>query len=109
MPGSDAGAQSTVTVRPLAALNVTSNDSVAVSPASPSTTLGESIERVGALSSSVIVPVPVAVSIVAPSAFESSMATVSSVSSTSSPLTVTSIVFSVSPAAKVSVPPSKAS
>ena len=78
-----------------------------VVPLSPSVTLGESIDSVGASSSSVIVPVPV------PAVFDtaafvgllSSTTTVSFDSSSVSPVTDTSKVRLVVPAAKVSVPP----
>ena len=59
---------------------------------------------VGVASSSVIVPVPVAVPSVALFGLLSVTLTVSSVSSTSSPVTVTRTVLLVSPAAKVNVP-----
>ena len=50
-------AKFTVIVRSLAALRVTSNDSVAVSPSSLSATIGEEIDSVGAPSSSRMVTV----------------------------------------------------
>ena len=86
------------------------NLSVEVSPAAPSATLGESIDRVGAPSSSVIVPVPVpaeldTAALVGPLR---ATTTVSSVSSCASPVTDTSRVCVVSPAANVSVPEDKA-
>ena len=109
MPGSSAGAQSTVTRWPLSGLSATANDSVAVSPLSPSRTLGEPIDSDGAPSSSSIVPVPVAVPIVALVAFESSRTTVSSGSSRSSPVTVTATVALVSPGSKVRVAAVRAS
>ena len=78
-----------------------------VVPLSPSVTLGESIDSVGASSSSVIVPVPV------PAVFDMAAfvgllrdtTTVSFDSSRTSPSTDTSKVWLVVPAAKVSVPP----
>ena len=99
-------AQSTVTSWPLAALNVTVNVRLVV-PLSPSATLGEVMESVGASSSSVIVPVPV------PAVFDTAAfvgllnvtTTVSFDSSSVSPVTDTSKVRLVVPAAKVSVPP----
>ena len=75
-----------------------------VVPLSPSVTLGESIDSVGAPSSSMIVPVPVAVAIVAPVAPLRVTTTVSTDSSSVSPVTDTSKVRLVVPAAKVSVP-----
>ena len=76
-----------------------------VEPLSPSVTLGESIDSVGASSSSVIVPVPVAVEIVASVALLRVTTMVSLTSSIASPVTDTSKVWLVVPAAKVSVPP----
>ena len=79
-------------------------------PGAPSVTRGESMDSVGASSSSVTVPVPAP----APGAMEAFTgalnvtATVSSGSSATSPMTVTSIVRLVSPAAKVSVPAASA-
>ena len=63
---------------------------------------------VGAPSSSVIVPVPVPVEIVAFTALLSSTTTVSSDSSVVSPVTDTARVRLVSPAANVSVPAASA-
>ena len=77
----------------------------AAEPLSPSVTLGESIETVGAPSSSVIVPVPVAVPVVAFAALLNVTTTVSSASSAVSPVTDTSKLRLVVPAANVSVPP----
>ena len=57
------------------------------------------------MSSSVIVPVPVAVEIVAFAALPSDTTTVSFDSSRTSPVTETSKVWLVVPAANVSVPP----
>ena len=74
-------------------------------PLSPSVTLGELIDSDGVLSSSVIVPVPVAVKIVAFAALLRVTMTVSSASSSVSPVTDTSKVWLVVPTAKVSVPP----
>ena len=71
---------------------------------SPSATLGDEIEAEGAASSSVIVPLPLAVPSKALEALLSVTATVSLGSSRVSPVTRTVTVFSVSPAAKVSVP-----
>ena len=76
-----------------------------VSPV-PSAALGESIDSVGASSSSVMVPVPVPV----PSGMTACVgllnvtSTVSSASSTASPVTVTAIVRLVVPGVKVNVP-----
>ena len=88
----------------LAGLSVTVNVRVAVSPLSPSVTVGESIDKVGT-SSSVIVPVPTAVEIGVSDGFGllSRIFIVSSDSASSSPVTVTLIVFDLSPAANVSV------
>ena len=74
-----------------------------VSPV-PSATVGESIDTVGGSSSSVIVPVPVAVPRVAFVGPLRVTATVSLSSSVASPVKATSKVWLVSPAAKVSVP-----
>ena len=98
-------AQSTVTCWPLAALNVTVNVRFA-EPLSPSFTLGELTDSVGP-SSFVIVPVPV------PAVFDtaafvallSDTTTVSFDSASVSPVTDTSKLRLVVPAAKVSVPP----
>ena len=76
-----------------------------VEPLSPSVTLGESMDTVGVPSSSVIVPVPVAVETAAFAALLSVTTTVSSASSVVSPVTDTLKVWLVAPAAKVSVPP----
>ena len=71
-------------------------------PLSPSVTLGESIENFK--SSSVIVPVPLAVAMPAPPvALLSEITTVSFASTAVSPVTGTVIVLLVSPAANVSV------
>ena len=75
-----------------------------VEPLSPSVTLGESMETVTP-SSLTIVPVPVAVEIVAFAALLSIATTVSFGSSSVSPVTDTSKVWLVVPIAKVSVPP----
>ena len=74
-------------------------------PLFPSATLGESIDSVGVPSSSVIVPVPLAVEIVAFVGLLRVTTTVSFDSSSVSPVTDTSKVRLVVPAAKVSVPP----
>ena len=97
-------AQSTVTCRPLAALNVAVNVRF-VEPLSPSVTLGELIDSVGVASLSVIVPVPVPAEIVAFVALLRATTTVSFGSSRTSPVTDTLKVWLVVPAAKVSVPP----
>ena len=99
-----ASAYCTVICFPLSALSVTVNVK-SFDPLFPSVTLGELIETVGAPSSSVIVPVPVAVPIVAFPALLSVATTVSSASSSVSPVTDTSKVWLVVPAANVSVPP----
>ena len=90
----------------LAGLSVTVNVRVAVSPVSPSVTLGELIDRVG-VSLSAIVPVPVAVEIGVFDGFGllSVICTVSLPSISPSPVTETSKVLLVSPAENVSVPP----
>ena len=82
---------------------------VAVSPLSPSVTTGESIDKVGT-SSSIIVPVPTAVEIGVSDGFGllSRIFIVSFASPSSSPVTVTLIVFDLSPATNVSVLPAKA-
>ena len=82
------------------------NLSVDVAPAAPSDTLGESIDSVGAASSSVIVPVPVPdmLDTTALVGLLSVTTTVSFGSSSVSPVTDTTNVLLVSPAAKVSVP-----
>ena len=98
-----ASAYCTVTCWPLAALSVAVNVSV-VEPLSPSVTLGESMEMV-TLSSLTIVPVPVAVEIVAFAALLRVTMTVSSASSSVSPVTDTLKVWLVVPTGKVSVPP----
>ena len=94
----------TVTCWPLAALNLTVNVRF-VEPLSPSVTLGESIDSVGRSSSSVIVPVPLTVEIVAFAALLRVTTTVSFDSSSVSPVTDTLKVWLVVPAVKVSVPP----
>ena len=99
-----------MTARELASDRVTVKlMSTVVSASSPSfTAVAFATETVGVSSSSVIVPVPSRV--VAPPASLALLAedrrrmTVSSSSSAVSPLTVTSTVFSVWPAAKVRVP-----
>ena len=63
------------------------------------------MESVGGSSSSVIVPVPVAVPMVAYAALLNVTTTVSSASSVVSPVTDTSKLRLVVPAANVSVPP----
>ena len=79
-------------------------------PLSPSALDCDAMDTVGGSSSSVIVPVPVPFpdSIDAFVGALSTTRTVSSTSSESSPVTVTSIVLLVSPAANVSVPPANA-
>ena len=88
---------------PLAALKLTVKRKVAGAPV-PSATLGLSIDTVGASSSSVMVPVPAASPRVALTGALKAMAMVSSASSAASPVTETSKVCVVVPAAKVSVP-----
>ena len=73
-------------------------------PLSPSVMLGASMDSVGASSSSLTVPVPAASPRVALTGPLNVTATVSSASSVASPVTVTSRVRVVVPAAKVSVP-----
>ena len=100
-----ASAYRTVTSRPEAALRVTVYVSAA-EPLSPSVTLGSLIDSVGVASLSVIVPVPVP-AVVETAAFTGSFSrtfTVSFASSRTSPVTATSKVWLVVPAAKVSVP-----
>ena len=97
----------TVTCFPLAALKVTLNSRFA-DPLLPSVTLGDEIDRLGGSSSSVIVPVPVAVEMVAPEAALSCTCTVSPGSSRVSPCTATVTVLVVSPAANDSVPEASA-
>ena len=75
-----------------------------VEPLFPSATRGESIDSDGPESSSVIVPVPVAVPMAALTALLSVTTTVSSASSSVSPITETSKVWLVVPAAKVRAP-----
>ena len=89
--------------RPLSALRLTWN-SIAVEPRLPSFTFVPTIRTEGASSSSRIVPVPPAVPIVAFAAFERVSTTVSSGSSSVSPLTETETVLPVSPGSKVRVP-----
>ena len=102
-----ASAQSTVTVWALRLDSATVKVSVAL-PASPSVTDGLSMVSAGAASASVMAPVPSSVS--APparsalTALNSRRMTVSSSSATSSPLTVTSMVWLVWFGLKVSVP-----
>ena len=93
---------------PLAALSVTEK-LMATVPLSPSVTLAEPIETVGNASSSVIVPVPVPVKMVALVGLLNFTATVSFGSSKVSPFTVTAMLLVVSPAAKVKVPEVSAS
>ena len=97
----------TVTCRLVLPVSVTTNARSAV-PLSPSATLGELIESTGAVSSSLIVPVPSSVSAPPDSdalvAEDSCSTTVSFGSSTVSAVTVTVTVFALSPAANVSVP-----
>ena len=97
-------AQATVTCLPLAGLRVAVKVRF-VEPLSPSVTLAAATDTVGGSSSSVIVPVPVAVEIAAPDASLRVTRMVSSTSSVVSPVTETSKVWLVVPAAKVSVPP----
>ena len=94
----------TVTCRPLAADSDTVKSRFVV-PLSPSDTLASPIDTVGGSSSSVIVPTPVAAvddrtALTGPLSVSR---TVSSASSSVSPVTDTVIVLLVSPAAKVSV------
>ena len=86
------------------------NLSVDVAPDAPSATLGESIDSVGAASSSVIVPVPVPAELDTAALVGPLRATtiVSSGSSCASPVTDTSRVCVVSPGSKVSVPEDRA-
>ena len=104
-----ASAQSTVTVWALRLDSATVKVSVAL-PASPSVTDGLSMVSAGAAAppASVIVPAPSSVSASplssALTALNSRRMTVSSSSATSSPVTVTSMVWLVWPGAKVSVP-----
>ena len=98
-----ASAYPTVTRLPLAALSVTRNVRAAAPP-SPSVTLGELIDSVGAPSSSVIVPVPVPAEMVAFAALLNATTTVSSSSSVVSPVTNTVTLRLVTPAANVRVP-----
>ena len=79
-------------------------------PVSPSVTVGLSMDSAGVASSSAIVPVPVSspegmVALVGPLKVTS---IVSFASSRASPVSVTSIVWVVVPAAKVSVPAARA-
>ena len=99
-----ASAYPTVTRLPLPALSVTVNVNDGVAPTVPSGTLGDEIDSVGAASSSVIVPVPVPVEMVAFVALLNATTTVSSDSSVVSPLTDTVTLRLVTPAANVSVP-----
>ena len=96
-----------MTTFPLAELRETVNSSV-VEPLSPSPTPGESMETVGVVSSSVIVPVPVEIARAAFSGFSSVTTTVSSGSLAKSPVTETVMLFVVSPAAKVRAPAASA-
>ena len=89
--------------RPLAALREATKVR-AVDPLSPSETVGEERETVGGASSSVIVPVAVPAAIVAFVGERSFTETVSSGSSSRSPMTDTAMVLLVSAAAKVRVP-----
>lgn len=97
-------AKSTVTDCDEVPVSVTVKSAVLPLPPLPSVTVTSSIASVGALSSSVIEPVPVPSRIVALTAFDSETVKLSSISSTMSPLTTTVIVMVVSPAPKVSVP-----
>ena len=101
-----ASAYATVTRLPLAALRRTTYVSVE-DPPFPSITLGDVIDTIGTASSSAIVPVPLAAPL-ASLAFVGLLnvtTTVSSGSSSASPVTKTPSVRLVVPAAKVSVPP----
>jgi hypothetical protein len=73
-------------------------------PLSPSATATLPTESAGAVSSSMIVPVPVPSAITALTAFDRFSVYVSFASSRVSPLTTTVTVFVVSPTAKLSVP-----
>ena len=73
------------------------------SPA-PSPIRGASMDTEGVPSSSTSVPVPVAVPTVALTALDSATSTVSSLSSTASPVPATSRVRAVAPGANVRVP-----
>ena len=75
-----------------------------VVPTSPSVTDTSSIASDGVASLSVIVPVPIAVVIVALPGFDSVTRYVSFASSSRSPWTVTAIVWVVVPGVNVSVP-----
>ncbi len=75
-----------------------------VVPALPSATETSSIERVGAASSSVIVPAPEPSAIVALAGLDSPTVKVSFASSITSPFTVMAIVVVVAPAAIVRLP-----
>ena len=88
----------------MAGLSVTVNRNVAVVPSAPSATVGESIDKLGMPSSSVIVPVPSAVEIVALVGELKVTTIVSLDSSVVSPVTETSMFPLVSPGANVSVP-----
>ena len=92
---------------PLGALRVTGKLRVVEAPW-PSVTVAEPMETVGAPSSLVIVPVPVAVPSVAFVGSLNCTGIVSSASASVSPRTETVTVFVVSPAAKVSVPSASA-
>ena len=96
-------AQSKVTVFALAVPSDTVNVAVVV-PAFPSARETSSIDRLGAGSSSVIVPAPDPSAIVAPAGFDSVTVNDSFTSSTTSPFTVIAIVALVAPAAIVRLP-----
>ena len=96
-------AQSNVTALPLAADRVTVKVAVVV-PALPSVTVTSLTDRVGAASSSVIVPRPEPSAIVAFPGLERVMPKVSSISSSTSPFTVTVNVVVVEPAETVLLP-----
>ena len=96
-------AQSNVTVFPLAAESETVNVAVVV-PALPSARETSSIERAGAASSSLIVPIPEPSAIVALTGLDNVTVKVSLFSSTTSPFTVMTIVVLVAPAAIVAFP-----
>ncbi len=101
VPG--AVAQSNVTALPLGAESETVNVAVVV-PALPSATETSPIDRVGAASSSVMVPCPEPSAIVALAGFDRTTVKVSFASSTTSPFTLTPIVALVAPAAIVRLP-----
>ena len=96
-------AYSTDTCCQLAGERVTVNSIVADSSSSTSSTGGELIDSWGT-SSSVMVPVPFAVEILALTASLSAITNCSSGSSNASPFTVTSMFLLVSPTANSKVP-----